>query len=123
MRSIYFLFLLVTLGSSNASKATQTPSTTRNEIQILLKKLQDSGCQFNRNGSWYSGTEAQTHLRKKIDYLERKNMLKSTKDFIKLGASSSSYSGKAYLVKCGATQAVESQIWLTDQLKILRESK
>lgn len=123
MRSIYFLFLLVTLSSSNASKATQTPSTTRNEIQILLKKLQDSGCQFNRNGSWYSGTEAQTHLRKKIDYLERKNMLKSTEDFIKLGASSSSYSGKAYLVKCGATQPIESQIWLTDQLKILRESK
>lgn len=123
MRSFYFLLLLITLTSSIASNATQTPSTTRTEIQALLKKLQDSGCQFNRNGSWYSGAEAQTHLNKKLDYLERKNMLKSTEDFIKLGASSSSYSGKAYLVKCGSTQAIESKIWLSDQLKILRESK
>ncbi|GGX06304.1 DUF5329 domain-containing protein [Undibacterium macrobrachii] len=123
MRLVYFLLFLVTLCPSVVSKATQTPSTTRTEIQVLLKRLQDSGCQFNRNGSWYSGAEAQTHLSKKLDYLERKNMLKSTEDFIKLGASTSSYSGKAYLVKCGNTPAVESKLWLGEQLRILRESK
>ncbi len=123
MRLVYFLLFLVTLCPSVVSKATQTPSTTRTEIQVLLKRLQDSGCQFNRNGSWYSGAEAQTHLSKKLDYLERKNMLKSTEDFIKLGASTSSYSGKAYLVKCGNTHAVESKIWLSEQLKLIRELK
>ncbi|MFG6447760.1 DUF5329 domain-containing protein [Roseateles sp. BYS180W] len=95
----------------------------RAETESLLQVLQDSGCQFNRNGSWYSGAEARAHLLKKLGYLEDKGMLKSTEDFINLGASTSSSSGKAYLVKCAESPAVESKVWLHTQLTTLRKSQ
>ena len=101
----------------------QTPITIRTEIDALFKQLQVSGCQFNRNGTWYSGAEAQSHLSKKLSYFENKNMIKSTEDFITHAASTSSASGKAYQVKCGNRPATESKVWLLDQLKILRAPK
>ena len=102
--------------------AAQAPSATRAEIDMLFKQLQASGCQFNRNGTWYSGAEAQSHLIKKLEYFENKNMIKNTEDFIAHAASVSSSSGKAYQVKCGNNSAMESKIWLLDQLKILRST-
>ena len=107
-------------GSGNAAPA---PPTVRAEVDALFKKLQSSGCQFNRNGSWYSGAEAENHLRRKLEYLEENNLVKSTEDFISLGASISSSSGKAYLVRCGQSNSVESKIWLQEQLKGLRQGK
>lgn len=123
MYPIHLLLALFLITTTSNVTATQLPTSTRTEISALFRKLIDSGCQFNRNGHWYSGTEAQSHLTKKLDYLERKSLLKTTEDFIKLAASESSYSGKAYLVKCSSAQAIESKIWLSDQLKILRESR
>lgn len=118
------LFLaLITATSSATSSAIQTPQEIRAEIDALFKKLQASGCQFNRNGTWYSGAEAQVHLTKKLSYFDNKNMIKSTEDFIQHAASMSSSSGKAYLVRCGNTQTTESKVWLLDQLKNLREPK
>jgi hypothetical protein len=106
-----------------SSTATQAPQETRTEIEALLNKLQAANCQFNRNGTWYSGVEAKVHLTKKLAYFENKNMITSTEDFITHAASISSSSGKAYLVKCGNTQATESKIWLQGQLKIMRSPK
>ncbi|MFC0350110.1 DUF5329 domain-containing protein [Undibacterium danionis] len=105
------------------SVAAQTPQVTRAEIDMLLKKLQISGCQFNRNGTWYTSAEAQSHLSKKLEYFEKKGMINTTEDFIKFAASSSSTSGKAYQVKCGNEAAVESNNWLNNQLKTLRAGK
>lgn len=117
-----FISLFLTLLSATSS-ANQAPAETRSEIDALFNKLQASGCQFNRNGTWYSGAEAQTHLTKKLNYFENKNMIKSTEDFITHAASMSSSSGKPYLVKCGSTQATESKLWLLEQLKNLRKPK
>jgi hypothetical protein len=39
-----------------------TPMTVRAEVDALLGKLESSGCQFNRNGSWHSAAEAKAHL-------------------------------------------------------------
>jgi hypothetical protein len=103
--------------------AAPAPPAVHSEIDALFVKLQAPGCQFNRNGSWYSGADAQAHLRKKMDYLEGKNMVKTTEDFITLGAATSSSSGKPYLVRCGESQPVESKVWLNDQLKVLRQAK
>ena len=99
------------------------PARARAEIDALLKALQTSGCQFNRNGSWYSAAEAQAHLTKKREYLEGKDLVKSAEDFISLGASTSSSSGKPYLVRCGSEAAIESKAWLQSQLTALRQSK
>lgn len=110
------LFFLL-LGVATASPAS---SQVRGEIEVLLARLQSSGCQFQRNGSWYSASAARDHLLRKLEYIERRNTLRSTEQFIKLAASKSSSSGKPYQVKCGTEAAVESQQWLNNQLASMR---
>ena len=104
-----------------ACSLAQAASATRTEIDSLLARLQASGCQFNRNGSWYSSSEARDHLLRKLDYLEGRGSIQSTEQFIQLAASSSSSSGKAYLVRCGNDAAVPSQQWLSRELASLRQ--
>jgi len=106
-----------------AAIAAPVAPTVRSEINVLLKRMQAAGCTFNRNGTWYSGTDAQAHLLKKLEYFEGKSMVKTTEDFITLAASTSSSSGKPYWVRCGDAQPVNSGIWLQEQLKLLREAK
>jgi len=105
-----------------SSLATQAPSATRGEIDMLFKQLHASACQFNRNDTWYSAAEAQSHLTKKLEYFENKNMITNTEDFITHAASVSSSSGKAYQVKCGSNPAMESKTWLLEQLRTLRSA-
>lgn len=90
------------------------------EVQQLLGQLERSGCQFNRNGTWYDSAEAKTHLQRKLDYLNRKGTLKNTEQFIELAGSKSSSSGKPYQVKCSDGHAVTSASWLTKALQALR---
>ena len=104
------------------SAATPTAAPVRAEIETLLTKLQTSGCQFNRNGSWYSGAEAKDHLLRKLEYFEGKTTFASSEQFIELAASKSSSSGKPYQVKCGKEQPMESARWLTQQLTTLRSA-
>ena len=103
-----------------AATAAPTAAPVRAEVDALLGKLQHSGCQFNRNGSWYSGAEAKSHLLRKLEYFEDKGTVKNTEQFIELAASKSSSSGKPYQVKCGNAAAVSSQQWLTTELNAIR---
>jgi hypothetical protein len=114
--------LVTTVASLWSAFAAASPTSrpVRAEIDALLAKLQASGCQFNRNGSWYSGSEARDHLLRKLEYLEGKGSILSTEQFIELGASKSSSSGQAYSVKCGGQSPVSSQAWLTQQLPAIR---
>ena len=105
-----------------SSVAAPTAAPVRAEIDALLSKLQASGCQFNRNGSWYSGQEAKVHLLRKLEYFEGKTTIQSTEQFIQLAASSSSSSGTPYQVRCGAEPAVPSRQWLLGQLTAVRSS-
>jgi Family of unknown function (DUF5329) len=118
-RALLVAMLLLT----ETSYAAPGSPVVRAEIDALIKKLKAPGCEFNRNGSWYSGTEAQMHLSRKLEYLEGKNLIKTTEDFISLGAATSSSSGKAYMVRCGEASPIESKTWLQDQLKTLRQAK
>ena len=103
-----------------ASAAAPTAAPIRTEIDALLAKLQTSGCQFSRNGSWYSGSEAKDHLLRKLEYFEGKSGIQSTEQFIDLAASTSSSSGRPYQVKCGNEAPVESHLWLSRELTTLR---
>lgn len=107
---------------SAALRADPVAAPVRAEIETLLGKLQGSGCQFNRNGSWHSGGEARDHLLRKFDYLERKGAIDSAEKFIALAASRSSTTGKTYFVKCGSEAPVESRQWLRKQLSAIRGS-
>jgi len=90
------------------------------EIEALLGRLESSKCEFNRNGGWYNGADAKTHLHGKLESLERRTTLRSTEQFIELAATFSSSSGKPYEVKCGGGPSVPSAQWLTKELAILR---
>ncbi len=101
-------------------KADPLPPAAKAEVAALLDKLTASSCHFNRNGDWHSAAEAKTHLERKLNYLEDKNLVKTAEQFIDLGASRSSMSGKPYLVRCGGTAPVESKTWLTRELATVR---
>lgn len=112
------LLLLPTL----AQAAAPSPATTQ-EISHLLGYLKESGCQFNRNGSWYGAGEAVDHLNQKYRYLLKKGLLSSAEDFIARAASESSMSGKPYQVKCGGGAAVTSGPWFRSELTRFRATR
>jgi hypothetical protein len=111
--------LLVMLACSPL-QAAPVASHVRGEIDALLSTMQASRCEFSRNGSWYAAPDAKAHLLMKLDYLEGKNAVQTTEQFIELAASSSSSSGQPYLVKCANAAPMESRQWLLLQLKAVR---
>ncbi|HSH89172.1 MAG TPA: DUF5329 domain-containing protein [Ramlibacter sp.] len=114
-----FLATILFALATGALHAAPVQPPVKAEIDALIARLGTSGCSFNRNGTWYTAADAKTHLLRKLEYLEGKDLVKTTEQFIERGASSSSASGKPYLVKCGGTP-VESRVWLSGELKKLR---
>ena len=98
-------------------------AVTRAEVAHLLKYLETSGCQFQRNGSWYPPGRAASHLNQKYEYMLKKGLVTNTESFIEGAASESSASGKPYSVKCGDSAAVPSATWLRDELERFRTKK
>jgi hypothetical protein len=116
----YLVLLLASLWFALAAAAASLAPATRAEIDGLLSRLETSACEFNRNGSWYSGAEAKTHLLSKLKYFEDKGTVQTTEQFIERAASSSSMSGQAYLVRCAGAAPVQSGTWLLAQLQAMR---
>ena len=98
-------------------------AAARTEIAHLLKYLETSGCQFQRNGSWYAPERAAGHLNQKYEYLLKKGPVTSAETFIASAATQSSQSGKPYSVKCGDAAPVASAEWLRQELQRLRAKK
>ncbi len=118
-----FLLLLFIIGLSLLSHAAEPSSQAHQEIGHLLEYLSHSGCQFNRNGSWYGPGKAVEHLNQKYDYLRKRGLVNSAEDFIDRAASKSSISGKAYEVKCGAEAPTQSGDWLRAELARYRAGR
>jgi hypothetical protein len=118
MRHKHLSLVAVATLALSAFAAVPTPSA-KAEIDQLLTRLQSSGCQFERNGSWHDATEARAHIERKYRYLLKKELVGTTEDFILGAATQSSMSGKPYQVKCGNVQLTSAQ-WMRDQLKQLR---
>ncbi len=112
-----FLFMF-----SGACQAEGMSDAARQEISHLFVYLKSSGCQFNRNGSWFGAQDAADHLNDKYQYLLGKNRISSAEDFIAEAASRSSMSGQPYLVKCGNATPVESANWFLAELENYRKS-
>jgi hypothetical protein len=115
------IFLLTCLFASAIAAAPLAPAA-RAEVDALLSRLEVSGCEFNRNGSWHGAAEAKSHLLRKLAYLEDHGAVKSTEQFIELAASRSSMSGEPYLVRCAGGNAVTSGSWLQAQLAAMRST-
>ena len=65
------------------------------EIEALLTRLGDSGCQLYRNGTWYDPTRARDHLAQKLHYFADRDLLASAEQFIELAATKSGVTGAA----------------------------
>ncbi|WP_310493825.1 DUF5329 family protein [Dechloromonas sp.] len=98
------------------------PVKVQLEVNALLGFVEDSGCQFYRNGIWSEAKTAETHLRNKYNYLAARNLINATGDFIDLAATESSLTGLAYKVKCHG-KTMSSKQWLRDELSRLQTQK
>lgn len=116
--------LLFLLACSFVAVGTAAPLAlaARTEIDGLMSRLEASACEFNRNGTWHTATEAKSHLLRKLKYLEDRGVVQTAEQFIELAASSSSTTGQPYLVKCGNGAPVQSGTWLRSQLQAMRTS-
>jgi hypothetical protein len=90
------------------------------EIRYLLMQLENSGCEFFRNGEWYDAKRARQHIERKYVWLLKRDLVVSTEQFIERAATESSRSGEAYQVRCAQVEAMPSADWLTNELMRLR---
>jgi hypothetical protein len=118
MKRLIFLLLVI----PTLALASEPTPVVKQEVFHLITYLKNSGCKFNRNGSWYSPSEAADHLDQKYQYLLKKGLVTSTEDFIARAGSESSMSGKPYQVKCGANAPVQSGPWLKAELVKFRSN-
>jgi hypothetical protein len=114
MKIRWMLLPGILLALTKGSLAFAEPFTVEQvEINYLLNFVEVSGCEFYRNGSWYDSVEAQQHLRSKLDYLSARKRISTAEDFIRLAASKSSMSGRAYEVRCGGCSSIPTADWLS----------
>jgi len=118
MKQLSFIFATILASVSFAGELTPA---TKHEIAYLFSHLQESGCQFDRNGTWYDSSEAVSHLNKKYQYLMGKGLISSSEDFIERAASESSLSGRVYRVRCGSNPVVNSADWFRAELEKYRK--
>lgn len=118
LKRLFFVSLFAT--ATMAAAATPPAVAVSREINGLFAALDHSGCQFNRNGSWYDAAHAHAHLQTKYNYLARRGAVTSTERFIDLAASRSSMTGRPYQVRCGVSPAMPSGVWFTRELAKLR---
>jgi hypothetical protein len=108
--------LLVLLFGAPAVSTAATPAIAEAEISHLLAFVENSGCSFNRNGSWYDAARGAAHLRDKYQWLASRGKINSAEDFVEKAATASSMSGEPYEVKCGDASVLPSGAWLRDEL-------
>ncbi|WP_415408036.1 DUF5329 family protein [Sulfurovum sp. CS9] len=111
-------FLLSFLLSCNSIVAQADYKT---EIAHLLEYVKTTECKYIRNGTFHSGPEAVSHIKKKYDYF--KNDISSAEDFIRLSATKSTMSGSKYYIKCAGSLKVESGQWLLEELDRYRKKE
>ena len=116
------LLLLTTFLFPATEARAAAPADAQGEISHLLTFVGESGCKFNRNGSWYDSKAAEDHLRQKYEYLEKKDRIHSAEDFIGKAATKSSQSGEPYQIQCGDGAAESSHDWLSDELARYRDN-
>ncbi len=113
---VLFLFILITF-SLQAQDA--KVMTEQQKIDYLINRIEKlEGARFIRNGVSYDATAAAAHLRMKREKGGR--AIKTVNDFIDKVASSSSMSGKPYLIKFNDGKEMEARDFY---LKCLGELK
>lgn len=111
------LTLLLWLAAITTSHAADT---VEQEIDHLLNAVVSSDCIFIRNGKEYGGEEAKNHLN--LKRRRGKRYFSSAEEFVERLASSSSWSGNAYYIRCGDAERQLAREWFTAVLQKYRSS-
>jgi hypothetical protein len=118
------LLLWVMLPGLSRAVSSELSPTAKSETDHLLGYLETSGCDFFRNGTWYSDMKAvRAHAELKYRYFADRGRIHSAEDFIKWAGSRSEISGKPYLVRCGNSPVVPASQWLTEELYRYRKDR
>ena len=92
-------------------------ATTSGEIEHLMTFVQSSGCEFNRNGTWYPASAAHDHILKKLNYIRDRTTIPSAEYFIQEAASRSSMGDRMmYQIRCNNSPVQECRVWLLGEL-------
>ena len=95
----------------------QGADSTEREVRLLIDAIAASHCDFNRNGRQHTAAEAAAHL--ELKYARAGRQIDSADEFITQLASSSSFTGRPYLMSCeGDTLPAED--WMIDALEQIR---
>jgi hypothetical protein len=95
----------------------QGADSTEHEVRLLIDAIAASRCNFNRNGRQHTADEAAAHL--ELKYARAGRHIDSADEFITQLASSSSFTGRPYLMSCeGDTLPAED--WMIDALEQIR---
>lgn len=121
-RATRSVFVGVLLALAGVAAQAGPPASAQREITQLIDALGQSGCEFQRNGKWYPAGEAQAHLRRKYEWLLKRDMVASAEQFIERAGTESSVSGKPYAVRCRGQGAVPSAKWLGARLSTIRHA-
>ncbi len=125
-RSVWALsvFALLSLGITSSRAADATPSDALAEaVTHLLTQTRESGATFVRNGAAHDAKEAVSHMQKKYEHFLKKGKIKTPEDFIRLAATQSLISGKAYTLKMPDGSEHKTADWMTAQLRLYRKQK
>lgn len=120
MKGSLRILVVLALGASAATASAASTAKAQREVDGLIAALGDSGCEFERNGSWHDAKTARAHLQKKYDYLRKRGMADTAESFIERGASKSSMSGKPYRVRCPGKAVDTAAHWFEQRLRTLR---
>ena len=90
----------------------------QSEINHLFAFLENSECQFERNGKIHSGKDTVDHVKKKYNYFKRK--IDSVEKFIEYSTTKRTLPGKYYMVLCKDKPKIKAQDWLLQELKNYR---
>ena len=107
--------LLVVLMMAQLARA-EPSAQVQEEVNFLLAYVEQSGCEFYRNGTWHDPKTARAHLRDKYQYLVARNQIKSTEEFIEKAATESSFTGRPYAARCNGGASEPSSQWLRREL-------
>lgn len=109
------VLLALALAAPLMAGASPSPGVQQ-EVKYLLGYVENSGCEFYRNGSWSDAKTAQGHIQTKYNFLVGRDHVATVSDFIDKAASESSMTGTPYQVRCGQKPPVLSRAWLGEEL-------
>jgi hypothetical protein len=112
---------IVLAGATVPAEDTRPRENTDETIAYLLAFVAKSDCTFIRNGQFYAGKQASTHMQLKRRYF--KGQIVTPEDFIRLAATKSLQTGQPYLVRTKEGEELRCEEWMKEVLKEYRKSK